>query len=210
VGIETFAVLHSEFEQVLFLDVDSYPCRNPEFLFDDPQMKEHGAMFFPDAPWMKLLPEVWQAMGMEFIDERAIESGQFLIDKKKCWQPLALTYWMNQRSDYYFQIGPRKSGQVGPHFGRGVHGDKDLFHLAWRYLKRNYVMPNQDYTWISPALVQHAPDGDPVFIHRARRKFSLADTDFGTSKQEGPQYEPKLPMEDVAQGIVKELRGQLS
>jgi alpha 1,2-mannosyltransferase len=167
-------------------------------------------MFFPDAPWMKLLPEVWQAMGMEFIDERAIESGQFLIDKKKCWQPLALTYWMNQRSDYYFQIGPRKSGQVGPHFGRGVHGDKDLFHLAWRYLKRNYVMPNQDYTWISPALVQHAPDGDPVFIHRARRKFSLADTDFGTSKQEGPQYEPKLPMEDVAQGIVKELRGQLS
>lgn len=209
--LKAYAVLHSRFEQVLFEDADSYPCRNPEFLFADPSFGEHGAMFFPDAAWMKLLPQVWQIMGLPHRDERTIESGQFLIDKRRCWQPLALTHWMNQRSDYYYHIGPRKSEQVGEHYGRGVHGDKDTFHLAWRYLSREYAMPEKDYAWIPPAVVQHASDGLPVFIHRARRKFSLeSQTNFGTSKQEGPEYEPKLPMEDVAHQFLQELRDRIA
>jgi hypothetical protein len=203
--LKAFAVLHSRFEQVLYLDADSYPCRNPQFLFDEPSFRQHGAMFFPDAPWMKLLPEVWEIMGIPFRDERTIESGQFLIDKRRAWQPLALTHWMNQRSDYYYHVGPRKSEQVGEHYGRGVHGDKDTFHLAWRYLNHDYVMPETDYAWIPPAVVQHAPDGQPVFVHRARRKFSLDGAYFWTSKQEGPEYEPKLPMEDIAHRFLAEL-----
>jgi len=87
-----------------------------------------------------------------------------------------------------------------------VHGDKDTFHLAWRYLGCEYAMPERDYTWIPPAVVQHAPDGKPVFVHRARRKFSLEPTNFGTSRQDGPDFEPKLPMEREAHGFLEELR----
>src|SRR5262249_33565057 len=99
--LKTYAILHSHFAEVLYLDADSYPCRHPDFLFDDPGFSADGAMFFPDAHWMKLVPEVWEVLGIPFRDERTIESGQFLIDKCRCWQPLALTHWMNQRSDYY-------------------------------------------------------------------------------------------------------------
>jgi hypothetical protein len=204
--LKLFAGLHSRFEQVQFLDADSYPCRNAEFLFDDGGFKGHGAMFFPDSPLMKLVPETWQIMGIPFRDERTIESGQFLIDKRICWRPLALTHWMNQRSDYYYHIGPRNSVQVGEHFGRGVHGDKDTFHLAWRYLGLDYAMPEKDYAWVPPAVVQHAPDGKPVFVHRARRKFHLGNAGFCTSRQFGPEYEPKLPMEDQAHSFLVELR----
>lgn len=147
--LKTFAVVHSRFEEILYLDADSYPCRNPEFLFDDVYFQKHGAMFFPDAPWMKLVPETWKIMGIRYRDERTIESGQFLINKCLSWRPLALTHWMNQRSDYYYHIGPRTSGQYGEHYGRGVHGDKDTFHFAWRYLNRDYAMPAKDYEWIS-------------------------------------------------------------
>lgn len=57
-----------------------------------------------------------------------------------------------------------------------------------------------------PAVVQHAPDRKPIFIHRARRKFAIGDGAFNTSAQEGPEYEPKLPMEDLAHRFLAELR----
>jgi hypothetical protein len=131
---------------------------------------------------------------------------------------------MNQRSDYYYFIGPRRSTRIGAHFGRGVHGDKDTWHLAWRYLGFDYAMPARDYVWIAPALVQHATgDGRPVFIHRARRKFTLdaatedeTDVDvrenptgFMTSPQQGPTFEPRLPMEREAYAILAELKQRL-
>jgi hypothetical protein len=204
--LKVLAVLYSRFKQILFLDADSYPCRNPDFLFKDAGFKKHGAMFFPDGHWMKLAPSTWEVLGIEFRDERTFESGQFLLEKHACWRALLLTHWMNQRSDYYYYIGPRKSGQVGSSTGRGVHGDKDTFHLAWRYLGQDYAMPEKDYDWVPPAVVQHAPDGQPVFIHRARRKFHLGDGNFRTSRQIGPEFEPKLPMENEAHRFLAELR----
>jgi hypothetical protein len=207
--LKSFAVLHSGFEEILYLDADSYPCRDPQFLFYDAGYCQYGALFFPDAPRMKLLPEVYKILGIPFQFERTIESGQFVVNKAASWHPLALAYWMNQRSDYYYFIGPRTSAHEGELYGNGIHGDKDTFHLAWRYLNLPYAMPAKDYTWISPAVVQHASDGQPVFIHRARKKFHLGDTEFSTTRQDGFEHQPKLPLEAQAHAFLDELRERM-
>lgn len=208
--LKPFAVLHSRFAELHYLDADSYPVQNPERLFDEPGYRATGALFTPD-PWrLKLLPEIWRALGIPFRDERTFESGQFLIDKRRCWEPLWLTNWMNQHSDYYYRLGPKPPVTREGHVGQGVYGDKDTWHLAWRYLDRDYSIADKDYKWISPAMLQHAPDGTPFWVHRVRRKFTLdtsASDHFGTSPQEGPEYQPDLPLEDVAHGFLDELRG---
>lgn len=58
----------------------------------------------------------------------------------------------------------------------------------------------------SPAVVQHDPDRRPTFIHRARRKFAIGDEGFNTGPHEGPEYEPKLLMEDFAPKFLGEFR----
>src|SRR5262249_38949496 len=85
-GWETkvFAILHAPYEEVLFLDADNVPARNPAFLFDDPHYKQAGAVFWPDLPpydRAEWLPEaVWKNVGLGKRDEVDFESGQLLVD----------------------------------------------------------------------------------------------------------------------------------
>jgi len=43
-----YAILASSFEEVLFMDADNFVLRDPERLFDAPEYKKTGAMFWPD------------------------------------------------------------------------------------------------------------------------------------------------------------------
>src|SRR5205814_1265833 len=114
--LKVFATLHSPYREVLFLDADCYPCRNPEFLFECREYRARGAVFWPDIAALDNRL-VWPAFGVR--DPRrlgSIESGQFLIDKRPSWRPLNLTWFYNDRSDYYY---------------RYCFGDKHTFEVAW-------------------------------------------------------------------------------
>ena len=41
--LKAYALVHSVFDQVILLDADNVPGRNPEFLLETPQFKETGA-----------------------------------------------------------------------------------------------------------------------------------------------------------------------
>jgi len=57
--------------------------RNPEFLFESPEFKEMGAVFWMDY-WRDTSENgVWRLIGVQCRDERGMESGQVLIDKTK-------------------------------------------------------------------------------------------------------------------------------
>ncbi|TYZ66327.1 hypothetical protein PybrP1_012481 [[Pythium] brassicae (nom. inval.)] len=43
-----YALYHSRFESVLFLDSDNLPVRDPTYLFDSPEFARTGALFWPD------------------------------------------------------------------------------------------------------------------------------------------------------------------
>ena len=46
--LKPFSIIHSEFKEVLFLDADNVPVRDPSFLFDTEEYRRFGAVFWPD------------------------------------------------------------------------------------------------------------------------------------------------------------------
>jgi hypothetical protein len=92
VGLRMFAIkplvlLHSSFEEVLLLDDDNLPLRDPSYLFDHPKYKQTGAIFWPDYWRTSNLNPIW-----EIVQEKPHgyeqESGQLLVNKRKSWVAL--------------------------------------------------------------------------------------------------------------------------
>lgn len=160
---KVYGILQSPFEQVLYLDADNLPLSDPSFLFDSTQFRFFGSVFWPDVPpydRAEWLPEcVWRNVGLTYRDEVDFETGQFLIDLRKCWRETWLTWWINQHSDYFYQF---------------VFGDKSTFHLAWARLGTNWAIPQRGPGGNQASLFQHDFAGNVLFQHCTRNKPSLA------------------------------------
>lgn len=160
--LKPYAIMHSRFQEVLFLDADNVPVLDPSFLFETPQFREHGAIFWPDYGRLGPNRPAWRVFGdIPYRDEPEFESGQSMIDKKRCWRCLTLCHWYMQNSNnFYFNY---------------VHGDKEIFHLAWRKLDQSYAMPATGIHSLPGVMCQHDFRGRRVFQHRNLRKWRLQD-----------------------------------
>lgn len=181
--LKPYACLNSAFSEVLFIDADCTPVCDPSFLFDTSEYMRTGSVFWPDyAFWALPLPRgklptrAWKLFGLKvpeklapkrdddlcfgraFADdwEPAWESGQYLIDKKRCYRELALALWICEHSDFYFAW---------------FHGDKEAFHFAWRTLGTKEAMPRFWPDWDVHTMTQHDFDGFPLFYHRTQDKW---------------------------------------
>jgi FkbM family methyltransferase len=152
--MKAFAAAHCPFREVISLDADSYPAYDPEEFMAHPEYQRVGAAFWPDQG--KLEPGQWERFGLPYHDEPAWETGQFIIDKARHWQPLALASWLNDHSDYVYHH---------------IYGDKDTFHLAWRKLGHEVCVPTSSPGWNTVAFLQMDFDGRTLFVHRTRDKF---------------------------------------
>jgi len=193
--LKVFATLHCPFEEVLFLDADCYPCRNPDFLLDVADYVEHGAIFWPDMATVDTRLK-WPAFGV--VDPKrpgSVESGQFVINKKKCWTPLNLTWFYNDHSDYYY---------------RYCYGDKHTFEVAWARCEQPFVMWTPRAVWDKVAYVHAGPDGEPLFVHRCADKFRFEWHDYVTNQNyPGVTFQPTLPMEHECWNWLDDLAGIL-
>lgn len=169
--LKPYAVLHSGFEQVLYLDADNVPVRDPSPLFGAAAFVENGAVFWPDYGRLGPDASIWRVSGVPYRDEPAFESGQMLVDKRKCWRPLSLTVHMNEHSDFYY---------------RHLHGDKDTFHLAWRMLDQPYGMVPYPIEPLYGTMCQHDFEGRRLFQHRNLPKWRLGGDN---ASVEGFQFE---------------------
>jgi ADP-heptose:LPS heptosyltransferase len=151
--LKPYAILHSPFREVLLLDADNVPVRNPEFLFNTTQFRQTGALFWPDIDASRMPARAWRFCGLAELDEPAFESGQIVVDKKRCWRPLRLSMWLNEHSDFWYQH---------------MHGDKETFHLAWRKLGAPFSMPQRP----PRGMRQHDFEGRLLFLHRNTDKWS--------------------------------------
>jgi hypothetical protein len=156
--LKPYSIIHSRFAEVLLLDADNVALVDPSFLFDSLGYRTEGAIFWPDYGSLEESREIWTLTGVPFQHEPEFESGQIVVDKPRCWEPLALTMWMNEHSDYWYQH---------------VHGDKDTFHLAWRKLDRGYAMPGKAVESLDGVMCQHDFDGRRIFQHRNSHKFAF-------------------------------------
>jgi len=162
--LKPYAILNSRFAEVLYIDADNVVVRNPEFLFDTDLYRETGSLFWPDVliDQSNVTNVAWELLDMSFREEVEFESGQMLIDKRRCWRPMQLTLHLNEHSDYYYAA---------------FFGDKDTFHLAWRKLAQEYsIIPHRpaklgDYL----VLIHFDAEGERLFQHRCNAKWTITE-----------------------------------
>jgi ADP-heptose:LPS heptosyltransferase len=158
--MKPYAILHSRFREVLLLDADNVPVVNPEFLFETPQFRQLGAIFWPDYPQVKKEKNaaIWRSCGLPYPKEAEFETGQIVVDKQRCWQALSLTMWLNENSDLYYQY---------------LHGDKETFHIAFRKLRQSYALVPHPIHRLAGTMCQHDFEGRRIFQHRNTDKWDF-------------------------------------
>jgi hypothetical protein len=163
--LKIYATIHAPFAEVLYLDADNSPVRDIRFLFDTAAYREGGAVFWPDYACWTLKPEIWEVFGMPHLGqcqrtrcEPGFESGQYLVNKRRCLRELSLALWYAEHSDFTFQH---------------VYGDKECFHLAWRKLGTDYAMPRRPPGWNEHTVLQYDFEDQLVFQHRCHDKWQL-------------------------------------
>jgi hypothetical protein len=188
--IKPFAVINSPFKDVLLLDADNVVVRDPEYLFDTYQFRTLGSVFWQDICHFRKDSEIWPVTGIPYRKVWEFESGQLMVDKKKCWRSLMIAMHMNEHSDYYY---------------RHIHGDKETYNFAWMYTKQVFGMPpTPPFVMMSGKQFvgfKHADFvGDWVFQHRIGSKW---------------EYEknvrcPVFEHEDVCVAFAEDLRSRMA
>jgi alpha 1,2-mannosyltransferase len=152
-----FSIVHSPFEEVFSFDADNVALIDPTTLFDDPDYRTHGQIFWPDflfeqpCEW-SIKPFAWDFLGISPMTGAELESGQLLMNKSLSWEPLMLAFHMNEHPEFFYE--------------HCTFGDKDTYRLAWEYLKRHpYVIPTRPEMLEEMVRIQHAPDGGAMFQH---------------------------------------------
>lgn len=170
--VKPYAVYYSNFDNILLLDADNLPAKDPTYLFEEPEFIRTGAIFWPDywQPSNSLFELtntslLWQLTGVRFVDQFEQESGQVLINRLKSKKAL-------DKLMYYSTHQPRLLEEL--HL---IWGDKDLFRLAWlnasqpfHYIKYPPAVGGLDLKdkgiFCGLAMIQHDVQGNLIFFHR--------------------------------------------
>lgn len=189
-SIKPFAILHSRFEEILFLDADNIVVKNPSYLFDDIKYLKWGSIFWPDFWETSLDNPIWEILKVNNFSTREQESGQLLINKSKCWEELNLCAYFNRWGKIYYTL---------------LYGDKDTFRFAWLALNKRFYMINKmvgscgyidNGQYFGTTMVQHDSNSEVLFLHRNLLKWDITldnektwivfkvFSDQGTSKQD--------------------------
>lgn len=156
--LKSYAVLNSRFREVLLLDADNVPIKDPSYLFESAAYQETGSLFWPDIVRISRANPVWTVSQLPYRDAPAFESGQMMLDKSRCWRALSLAHWMNQRSNDFYEL---------------LYGDKDTFLLAWLLLGQPHHLICHQPKLLEHTLCQRDPSGAVLFQHRNGAKWIL-------------------------------------
>ena len=174
--LKAFALLHSSFREVLMLDADSYPVRDPSFVFDWPEYINTGAIIWPDIGSSARLfpPLAARVLGVPQFTEAAAESGQLVFNKEQTWQALCLAKHLNADAIFTYHI---------------VYGDKDTFPVAMHRLGLPYSRMNTKCRFNGPGIQQLDQNGETLFNHRIHDKFRIFNTRFDSTSQRGVSHQ---------------------
>jgi hypothetical protein len=156
--LKTYALMHSRFREVLLLDADNVPVKDPSHLFEQSEFQQTGAIFWPDIVRLARTNPIWSISGLPFYDGASLESGQMVLDKSRCWRALSLAHWMNQHSDAFYEV---------------LYGDKDTFLIAWLLLGQPFHTVRHKPKLLDFTLCQRDRDGSVLFQHRNSAKWIL-------------------------------------
>ena len=193
-AVKPFALLASSFSEVLLLDADCVPLRDPAPLFDAPGYCANGNLFWSDS-WLlsvrvehphplrifslrdgfdrrsaqSVNPRIFDLLGLQrpVTRERVsyeTESGQLLVDRARVQRALRATCFLNARARWLY---------------RYLHGDKDSYRLGFAAAGLPFDQLQQPPAhagvlergrFLGRAFLQPLPGGEPGFLHQIRRK----------------------------------------
>lgn len=192
---KSFAVLHSPFEEVLMLDADNYPCRNPTDLFNSSGYRKTGGIFWPDGAFTNKLTR-WEQWGVKkFGPDCGWETGQYVIHKRLAWRQINMARWYDDHGDWCY-------GGMSHH----DHGDKGSHRVGWARFRTAPEFFSTRCIWKAVAFLQLGSDGETIFVHRCRGKFLLKRSVFASTPQNSFNRRYGLPGEKEAFGFLEELR----
>lgn len=158
--LKACALKYSSFEEVILLDADQVPVRDPAELFDWPQYDESGAVFWPDIVELAASNPIWEFLGLPAQDVRSWESGQLCVNRRRHWKAVCVVFAMNRRAEVFYQL---------------VYGDKDTFLFAWKLTQSDHeVIPHLPFQ-SERFVCQRDFKGKPLFQHRSNCKWSLTE-----------------------------------
>lgn len=170
-----FALTHTKFDRVLFLDADAYCVVNPVPLFD--KLIESSFVYWQDMPhqiktikWAEVYPEG---------ERKAIppvQGGQLFIDRNKASTLIRVSNYLCEESNYYFTK---------------MYGDQDTWRIGLAAGLCHYQTLGLA-KWTDVAFVCSAPY--PIVVHRCQGKlFRVEDIPANRVKYSNPHY--NLPLE---------------
>lgn len=196
--LKAFTIYLSSFEEVLWLDSDNIPLRDPSFLFDTPLYASTGALFWKDfCNMVSFRPETFGVFGLAAPAAQPqprpnkttiwpqtcadgvtteLETGQVLINKRASWAAMQMIVFLNRHHWFFLK--------------RLFQGDKMTFHFGFEAAGQEYAtVPfhpkgvgirggngKGDAEWFcGNTMAQRSPeDGSLLFMHRTMSKYKDA------------------------------------
>ncbi|KAJ1560831.1 hypothetical protein HK405_005810 [Cladochytrium tenue] len=118
------ALLKAPFEEILFLEPETYLLRDPTFLFSLPEFAKDGALFWQDVNRRQVEPHLLKMLGIwddkigaERESGMELKNGIMVLSKPKVWRALKYAEFMLSDSYYFF---------------KHLNGYKETFYYAFR------------------------------------------------------------------------------
>jgi hypothetical protein len=157
--LKPYAIAHSRFQEVLYLDADTVPLSDPAAVLDWDGYRAAGLLLWPDIEDIKAENPVWEKLALAPRRCISVESGILAVDKARAWGVLDLAVLMNEQWEALYSL---------------IHGDKDAFLMACRLLDFSEAMIAHRPFTLDDDLVQRDPQGEPFLHHRTCSKWSLS------------------------------------
>lgn len=159
------ALIFSSFEEVLLLDSDNIPLRDPAELFESDLYKQTGSLLWMDFWRGSSAPDCQEVLGNMTRVRHTHETGQLVVKKSQTWSALALAFFMNAHLDLFYPLTVNYMGL----------GDKEILAFAFLHLNVPYglVPHGPDHVGLRDnhaavlgnSMLQHGTDGVPMFLH---------------------------------------------
>jgi hypothetical protein len=157
--LKAYALLRSRFREVLLLDCDQVPVRDPQELFSWREYESKGAVFWPDIVDLSAENPIWDFCGVRGERRPSLESGQLVVDKARHWSAVNAAAYLNEHADVFYRL---------------IYGDKDTFLAAWLATKSRFALvPHRPFI-DERCLFQRDFRGKPLFQHRTGAKWEYA------------------------------------
>ncbi|KIZ05690.1 hypothetical protein MNEG_2267 [Monoraphidium neglectum] len=184
--IKVAAILLSRFQEVIYLDADNIPLKDPAHLLDGPEYNATGALLWQDFWDNTVAPEAEQMLGVPRSDwfRGSFESGQMVVDKARHWRGLLTAAWLNSYASFWYEVFTCFLGK----------GDKETFAYGMAAAREPYYVittpPGSLGTtgtsmscnsrthlckdeFTGNTMVQYDTRGAPLFLHSNLHKWDM-------------------------------------